>query len=124
MIAIEWRFDILLFEFLRPITPVIVSSIVPVACFEFPWTHRHPSISNVNPGNPVRGSSCVLRLIALSGCTGEVSEIERLELRLRNGLLLLATSGQLVKHDGVEVDIRIHKVVQSTFRFRKRVPGA
>jgi hypothetical protein len=38
--------------------------------------------------------------------------------------LLLATSGQLVKHDGVEVDIWIHKVVRSTFRFRLRVPNA
>jgi hypothetical protein len=31
--------------------------------------------------------------------------------------LLLITLGQPVKHDGVEVDIWIHNVVQSAFRF-------
>jgi hypothetical protein len=38
--------------------------------------------------------------------------------------LLLITVGQPVKHDGVEVDIWIHNVVKSAFRFRMRVPGA
>ena len=63
-------------------------------------------------------------MIALPGSTREASEVERLELRLRNDLLLLTTLGQPVKHDGVEVDIGIHNVVGSTFRFRMRVPGA
>jgi hypothetical protein len=56
--------------------------------------------------------------------TREVGKVELPELRLRNGLLLLITLRQPVKHDGVEVDIWIHNVVQSTFRFRMRVPGA
>ncbi len=51
------------------------------------------------------------------GAPREVSEIESPELRLRKGLLLLITLGQSVKYDGVEVDIRIHKVVRSTFAF-------
>ena len=58
----------------------------------------------------ILGFSCVSRSIALSGRTREVSEVERLELRLRNGLLLLTTSGQAVIHNEVEVDIIwIHK---------------
>jgi len=63
-------------------------------------------------------------MIALPGRTREVGEVELPELRLRNGLLLLITVGQPVKHDGVEVDIWIHNVVKSVFRFRMRVPGA
>ena len=70
------------------------------------------------------GPACVLRMIALPGRTREVGEVELPELRLRNGLLLLITVGQPVKHDGVEVDIWIHNFVQSAFRFRMRVPGA
>jgi hypothetical protein len=66
----------------------------------------------------------VLRMIALSGRTREVSKVEPPELLLRNGLLLLITLGQPVRHDGFEVDIWIHNVVRSTFRFRMRVPGA
>jgi hypothetical protein len=54
----------------------------------------------------------------------EVNEVERLELRLRNDLLLLTTVGQPVEHDGVEVDIGIHNIIGSTFRFRMRIPGA
>jgi hypothetical protein len=53
----------------------------------------------------ILGSGCVLRLIAPRGRTREVSEVERLELRLRNGLLLLTTSGQPVIHNEVEVNI-------------------
>ena len=56
-------------------------------------------------------------MIALPGRTREVSEVEPPELRLRNGLLLLITLGQPVKHDGVEVDIWIHNGVWSAFRF-------
>ena len=63
-------------------------------------------------------------MTALPGSTREASEVERLELRLRNELLLLTTLGETVKHDGVEVDIWIHNVVRSTSRFRMRVPGA
>jgi hypothetical protein len=44
------------------------------------------------------------------GAAREVSEIESPELLLRKVLLLLITLGQPVKYDGVEVDIRIHKV--------------
>ena len=44
-------------------------------------------------------------MIALPGRTREVSEVEPPELRLRNGLLLLITLGQAVKHGGVEIDI-------------------
>jgi hypothetical protein len=55
------------------------------------------------------GPACVLRMIALPGRTREVSEVEPPELRLRHGLLLLITLGQPVKHDGVEVNICIHK---------------
>jgi len=56
-------------------------------------------------------------MIALRGRTREVSEVELLELRLWNGLLLLTTLSQPVKHDGVGVDIWIHNVVQSAFAF-------
>jgi hypothetical protein len=68
-------------------------------------------------------------MIAFPGRTREVGEVELPGLRLRNDLLLLTTLDQPVKHDGVEVDIWIHKdiwihnVVQSAFRFRMRVPG-
>lgn len=63
-------------------------------------------------------------MIALPGRTREVSEIEPPELRLRNGLLFFITLGQAAKYDSVEVDIRIHNVVRSTFRFLTRIPGA
>lgn len=63
-------------------------------------------------------------MLALPGRTREVGEVELPELRLRNGLLLLTTLGQPVKHDGVQVDIWMHNVVQSAFGFRIRVPGA
>ena len=63
-------------------------------------------------------------MFALPGRTREVCEVKLPELWLRNGLLLLTTLGQPVKHDGVEVDIWIHNVVQRAFRFRMRVPGA
>jgi hypothetical protein len=58
------------------------------------------------------GQAYVLRMIPLPGRTREVSEVEPPELRLRNGLLLLITLGQPVKHDGVEVDIWIHNVIR------------
>ncbi|MDX6559517.1 MAG: hypothetical protein QOF72_2566 [Blastocatellia bacterium] len=63
------------------------------------------------------GSARILRMIALPGRTREVSEVEPPELRLRNGLLLLITLGQPVKHDGVEVDIWMHKLFGAPFAF-------
>jgi hypothetical protein len=48
-------------------------------------------------------------MIVLPGRTRERREFEPPELRLRNGLLLLITLGQPVKHSGVELDIWIHK---------------
>ena len=63
------------------------------------------------------GPAGVLPMVALLGHNREVSEVEPPELRLRNDLLFLITLGDPAKRNRVEVDIRIHNVGRSTFRF-------